>query len=764
MSFCEEKLIKLNNRMDQPLPTYTKEQINRTSKIQIDTDLLPQIELRAVKKEAKQASYAFISQNISNEKMVKKMSTGQKPVRNPMAMERNSKTDRKNEEDQQDKREAIKERRKIESKGLPIDKDEGPFEDFFKKREKPDKETPFDRSQGEKRIKSQSQGDSKFGSPLINVEEVQKNKITDYFNFNQNNVDYSDSSDFLLNVSMTKNGKKDRSTENDSKSRKLSDKDIKTMKEEEKKQMKVRLGFRSREEMSKLEAYEKIMKDKDKEIARLHRQLDKRENEKSSYKKKVCSKISKMVLELEYHKKHQKKSYINNQKLRIGEFVPYREGAKYVDIWIDGIEMRDLKIQLAELAKEKEMIEKIKKQVKRKKSKSNNNEEKIANEVSDYSNSNILDIAQYRKHMAQLNLKNQDMLNLEEYGQILGGNQNLNDLKERINYQLQFLTKKENRVKEQIEMLKREKEKYISILNGIYEEENSRFGRINQKDKSKMWPLLSDKYQILSLLGKGGFSEVYKAYDCEHMCFVACKIHQLSPNWSESVKSNYIRHALRENQVLKVLNHPNIIRHYDSVEIDSNSFCTVLEYCSGPDLANYLKSQKTLSEKEAKLIIKQLLSALKFLNENDKKIIHYDLKPQNIMYHQGLIKISDFGLCKIMDEGETKVELTSQGVGTYWYLPPECFDSNYPKISTKVDVWSVGVIFFEILYGFRPFGHNMSQERILKEGYMLNVKEVDFPTKPVISSETKEFIKKSLEYYQEQRLDIIEAFDLISKL
>ena len=127
-------------------------------------------------------------------------------------------------------------------------------------------------------------------------------------------------------------------------------------------------------------------------------------------------------------------------------------------------------------------------------------------------------------------------------------------------------------------------------------------------------------------------------------------------------------------------------------------------------------------------------------------------------------EISDFGLCKIMDEGETKVELTSQGVGTYWYLPPECFDSNYPKISTKVDVWSVGVIFFEILYGFRPFGHNMSQERILKEGYMLNVKEVDFPAKPVISSETKEFIKKSLEYYQEQRLDIIEAFDLISKL
>jgi tousled-like kinase len=61
-----------------------------------------------------------------------------------------------------------------------------------------------------------------------------------------------------------------------------------------------------------------------------------------------------------------------------------------------------------------------------------------------------------------------------------------------------------------------------------------------------------------------------------------------------------------------------------------------------------------------------------------------------------------------MEENDTKVELTSQGVGTYWYLPPECFKFDRPEISTKVDIWSVGVIFFEMLYGRRPFGHNMS--------------------------------------------------------
>jgi len=66
-------------------------------------------------------------------------------------------------------------------------------------------------------------------------------------------------------------------------------------------------------------------------------------------------------------------------------------------------------------------------------------------------------------------------------------------------------------------------------------------------------------------------------------------------------------------------------------------------------------------------------------------------------------------------------------VGTYWYLPPECFNYNSPKISTKVDVWSAGVILYEMLYGRRPFNHNMSQEWIFKEGLMLGDLKLEFP-------------------------------------
>ena len=303
----------------------------------------------------------------------------------------------------------------------------------------------------------------------------------------------------------------------------------------------------------------------------------------------------------------------------------------------------------------------------------------------------------------------------------------------------------------------------MNTMNSSWQNQQTSFGTSSQIVTT--WPLLNNRYQLLSLLGKGGFSEVYKAYDLEKMRYVACKIHQLNPHWSLSSRSNYIRHALRENQVHRFLKHLNIVEHYDSVEIDSNSFCTILEYCNGTDLSTHLQNFKNLTEKESKMIVKQILSGLMFLNQKQEaKIIHYDLKPQNILFHDGIPKISDFGLCKVMNDDDTKLELTSQGVGTYYYLPPECFirDRENPiLISTKVDIWSLGIIFFEMIYGFRPFGRFLSQERILKEGIMLKAHTVNFPSKPNVSTETKEFIKKALAYNQEDRLDVFEAFQLL---
>jgi tousled-like kinase len=160
-----------------------------------------------------------------------------------------------------------------------------------------------------------------------------------------------------------------------------------------------------------------------------------------------------------------------------------------------------------------------------------------------------------------------------------------------------------------------------------------------------------------------------------------------------------------------------------------------------------------LEEREARQIIKQIISALYYLSMLPAQVIHYDLKPQNIMINEGHIKIIDFGLCKLNDTNESKIELTSQGTGTYWYLPPETFDFEHPaKISNKVDIWSTGVIFYELLYGKRPYGHGQTQNAIITKCLIKNATEVNFdepPPKPyTVSEEAKDFIRECLQYDQ----------------
>ena len=504
---------------------------------------------------------------------------------------------------------------------------------------------------------------------------------------------------------------------------------------------------------------EKVVKDKNNTINEIDEELKNSTETNNNYKNNVKKLTNKMVLKIEQLQRQENKTFIDQQKNRLGENCSYREGIKNKEIWVDGFEIKKIKQRLTDIKTEKEDLEQLKKNLKFKKSEKNgltvpNIPKNVLNELiygTGFSGENLYDSG--------------------KGGALL--EKNVIEVKDRLTAQILTQTREEDNLKDQLDRLEGEKISYLQEAKRLFEEYHCRFGKPSYvlgviEEQTKPWPILENRYQLLSQLGKGGFSEVYKAFDLDELAYVACKIHQLNPNWKEESKANYIKHALRENAVHREMHHPNIVMHLNSAEIDANSFCTVLEYCEGPDLSFYQKKHKSLSEKEAKNLIKQILAGLKFLNEKRVKVIHYDLKPQNIIFHKGLVKIVDFGLCKVMNDDDTKMELTSQGVGTYWYLPPECFESRTdnqpPKISTKVDVWSIGVMFFEMQYGQRPFGHGMSQDRVLKEQVMLNAKSVVFPSsdqKLKVSNEIKEFIKKCLEFYSVDRYSVIEAYNAI---
>lgn len=319
----------------------------------------------------------------------------------------------------------------------------------------------------------------------------------------------------------------------------------------------------------------------------------------------------------------------------------------------------------------------------------------------------------------------------------------------------EHLKKEESDLQMERDRLERERQLHLRELKRASNERDSRY-----KDHE----LLNKRYLMLSLLGKGGFSEVWRAFDLEENKYVACKIHHVNKEWKEEKKANYVKHAMREKDIHKTLDHIRIVKLYDLFTIDNHSFCTVLEYCPGNDLDFYLKQNKTIPEKEARSIIMQVVSALMYLAERKPPIIHYDLKPANILLESGntcgAIKITDFGLSKVMEGSDDpdSIELTSQFAGTYWYLPPETFVVGHapPKISSKVDVWSVGVIFYQCIYGRRPFGHEQTQQKILEENTIIKATEVHFPSKPQVSPIAQDFIRRCLQYRKEDRADVYE--------
>ncbi|KAI1899899.1 hypothetical protein AGOR_G00066520 [Albula goreensis] len=477
----------------------------------------------------------------------------------------------------------------------------------------------------------------------------------------------------------------------------------------------------------------------------LRRQIDEQQKLLEKYKERLnkCITMSKkLLIEKSTQEKQACREKSMQDRLRLGHFTTVRHGASFTEQWTDGFAFQNLVKQQEWINQQREEIERQRKLLAKRKPPTANAAQTPA------TNSE----PKQRKTKAVNGAENDpflkpslpQLLTLAEY----------HEQEEIFKLRLGHLKKEEAEIQAELERLERVRNLHIRELKRINNEDSSQF---------KDHPTLNERYLLLHLLGRGGFSEVYKAFDLFEQRYAAVKIHQLNKNWREEKKENYHKHACREYRIHKQLDHPRIVKLYDYFSLDTDTFCTVLEYCEGNDLDFYLKQHKLMSEKEARSIVMQIVNALRYLNEIKPPIIHYDLKPGNILLVDGTacgeIKITDFGLSKIMDDdnyGVDGMDLTSQGAGTYWYLPPECFvvGKEPPKISNKVDVWSVGVIFFQCLYGRKPFGHNQSQQDILQENTILKATEVQFPVKPVASNEAKAFIRRCLAYRKEDRFDV----------
>lgn len=415
------------------------------------------------------------------------------------------------------------------------------------------------------------------------------------------------------------------------------------------------------------------------------------------------------------------RSVLASDGARLGRLIHVRVGMRVIDQWEDGYATHDLYRRKKELQKKKDLLLTRQKEHK-----------KRLKQLSTSSSKPSLTMSSKDDEMAP---DDREMSHLEAQ-----------EAKESIQMHLEAVKRDENELLLEEVALNEEKAAHTRAMKLVAAEDASTFSAR---------PKLNDRYVLDKLLGKGGFSEVWKAYDLDELREVAVKIHQLDPRWSESKKENYIKHVTREYEIHRQVRHPRIVSFYDVFEIDEDSFATVLEVCSGKDLDTLLKTKRMLPEKQARAILLQILSGMLYLSqpsETRQGIIHYDLKPGNILFDDvGDAKITDFGLSKIVDSPDPamSMELTSQGAGTYWYLPPECFvmDENV-RISNKVDVFSIGVIFYQMLFGRRPFGEGKSQDKILADNTMLNADEVHFPDRPAVSDSCKDFIRLCLTHDQ----------------
>jgi serine/threonine protein kinase len=246
--------------------------------------------------------------------------------------------------------------------------------------------------------------------------------------------------------------------------------------------------------------------------------------------------------------------------------------------------------------------------------------------------------------------------------------------------------------------------------------------------------MLGGRYEIVSLLGEGGFGLVFKARQLSTGQVVAIKLMQpelLARSGPGSRAQVQIKRFQREMQLIAQLKHPNIVRLIDSGEMDDGQLFTVLEFIEGESLAQVLERDGALTVREAKHLMFQVLDGLSSAHELG--IVHRDLKPDNIMltrtgYRRNAM-VLDFGVASVVEELRSadfmSLTSTSEINGTPAYMAPE--QVRQQKLTSQTDIYSWGLVFIECLTGKQAVGCNTMIEAALRQA-----SDEDIPVPPVI--------------------------------
>ena len=211
--------------------------------------------------------------------------------------------------------------------------------------------------------------------------------------------------------------------------------------------------------------------------------------------------------------------------------------------------------------------------------------------------------------------------------------------------------------------------------------------------KKNIGEVFDGRYKINRTIGVGGMAIVYEATDLTSNRTVAIKM--LKDSISDNPQA--LRRFINESKAVAMLNHQNIVKILD-ISVKTEHKFIVMEYIKGITLRDYMNEKHVLNWREALGFITQILLALD--HAHMKGVIHRDIKPQNIMVMEGgVIKVADFGIAKIPN-AET-VTMIDHAVGTIYYISPE--QAKGKKIDARSDLYSLGVMFYEMVTGKLPF-------------------------------------------------------------